>query len=197
MVYYDHALVGATLSVAAGMQRRYGWPAVMLAALAGMFPDWDATPKHIWPQAYVLGHRVWGHNLFAVTLAGAALGGLGYLIHRSRSHRSTPTPAVDPGGAGLWVMVGVAILWTHPLLDLLYCGWEQNADWPVKLFWPAAPWGFALPWMPWADWGATVLLLTGLLVCTLVRRHRQRCAAASLAVLVLYIGVRGALLQRR
>src|SRR5262249_39949001 len=58
MVYYDHALVGATLSVAAGMQRRYGWPAVMLAALAGMFPDWDAIPKHTWPQAYVLGHRV-------------------------------------------------------------------------------------------------------------------------------------------
>lgn len=87
MVYYDHALVGATLAVAAGMQRRYGWPAVMLAALAGMFPDWDATPKHFYPEAYVAGHRVWGHNLFAVTLAGAALGGLGYLIDRSPGGR--------------------------------------------------------------------------------------------------------------
>jgi hypothetical protein len=67
MVYYDHAMVGATLAVALGAQRRYGWPVVALAALAGMFPDWDATPKHFSPRTYQIGHRVWGHNLFAVT----------------------------------------------------------------------------------------------------------------------------------
>lgn len=195
MVYYDHALVGATLAVAAGMQRRYGWPAVMLAALAGMFPDWDATPKHFYPEAYVAGHRVWGHNLFAVTLAGAALGGLGYLIHRSRSPRFAPMRAVDTGKAWPWILLGIAILWSHPLLDLLYCGMEQNLDWPVKLLWPAAGWKFGVPWIPWTDWGATALLLIGLLGCILVRQRRQQCAMASLVILVFYISVRGALLH--
>jgi inner membrane protein len=195
MVYYDHGLVGATLAVAAGAQRRYGWPAVVLAALAAMFPDWDAAPKHVSLQAYQQGHRVWGHNLFAVTLAGAALGGLGYLIHQSRSHRLAPKPTVDPGGAAPWVVLGIAVLWSHPLLDLLYCGWGRDADWPVRLLWPVVPGGFARPWMPWTDWGATALLLGGLLVCILARHHRQRCAIASLVIMGLYVGVRGALLQ--
>jgi membrane-bound metal-dependent hydrolase YbcI (DUF457 family) len=195
MVYYDHALIGATIAVAAGVQKRYGWPPVVLAGLAGMFPDWDATSKLLWPQTYARGHRVWGHNVFAVTVAGAALGTLGYWIHRSRSHRRAPIAALDPGGAGPWIVLGIAILWSHPLLDLLYCGWDRNADWPVKLFWPAASWNFAHPWMPWTDRGATALLLAGLLVCILVRRYRPTCAAASLVVVALYVVVRGAMLQ--
>ena len=81
------------------------------------------------------------------------------------------------------------------LLDLLYCGWDRDADWPVRLLWPVVPGGFARPWMPWTDWGATVLLVGGLLVCIFVRRHRQGCAALSLMVLTLYVGVRGALWQ--
>src|SRR6478735_1575307 len=148
MVYYDHALVGATLAVAAGVQRRHGWPAVALAALAAMVPDWDATTKHVRPDAYAAGHRVWGHNLFAATLAGAALGGVGYLIHRAHSPRTAPRPAA-PGGVGPWLAVGVAIAWSHPLLDLLYCGWDANVDWPVQLFWPLSGRGFGVPWVPW------------------------------------------------
>src|SRR5262249_28013257 len=55
MVYYDHAMVGATLAVAVGAQRRYGWGVVLLAALVGMFPDWDALSKHVSPQTYKVG----------------------------------------------------------------------------------------------------------------------------------------------
>ncbi len=195
MVYYDHAMLGATIGLATGAAQRYGWPMLVLAALAGMFPDWDALPKHVSPRAYEAGHRVWGHNLFAVTLAGAALGSLGYLIHRSRPHRVVSRPAGEPGGMGPWLVLGVAVVWSHPLLDLLYCGWERDADWPVRLLWPLVPGGFGRPWIPWTDWGATCVLLAGLLVCSLARQHRQRYAVASLTFLALYIGVRGAWLQ--
>jgi hypothetical protein len=93
--YYDHGMIGATLAVAAGAQRRYGWAAVVLAALAAMFPDWDAATERSYPRAYAEGHRFWGHNLFAETAAGAALGWLGYLIHRSRSRRLARPPSPD------------------------------------------------------------------------------------------------------
>src|SRR5262245_16242241 len=134
--YYDHGLVGATLAVAAGMHRRYSWATVVLAALAGMFPGWDAATERSYPHVYDRGHRYWGHNLFAVTVAGMALGGLGYLIHRSRSARiaSSPTDARD--GVVPWVVLGVAVMLSHPLLDLLYCGLEREAAWPVGLLWP-------------------------------------------------------------
>jgi hypothetical protein len=83
---------------------------------------------------------------------------------------------------------------SHPLLDLLYCGWERDAAWPVGLFWPVVPDGFALPWMPWSDRGATALLVGGLCVC-LVRRQRQGIAGVVLVVLAVYVGLRGALLR--
>lgn len=190
MVHYDHAMVGATLALAAGVERRYGWTPALLAALIAMFPDWDALPKHISPEAYLAGHRVWGHNLFAVTVAGAVLGGLAYLVHHSGAARFRGA-AVAPPPLALWVVLGVVIIWSHPLLDLLYCGLHHDADWPVKLLWPVAPAGFSLPWMPWSDWGATIILFAGLLVAFLSREYRQSAACASLALLVSYIGVRG------
>src|SRR6266849_4744904 len=122
MVYYDHAMLGATLAVAVGAQRRQGWPIVILAALAGMFPDWDALSSNISPQTYRIGHRVWGHNLFAVTLAGIVLGLLGYWISQSCT-KSTDLDSTNgerqAGEAGFWIVLCVLIMWSHPLLDFL------------------------------------------------------------------------------
>jgi hypothetical protein len=193
MVHYDHGMLGATLAVAFGAQRRHGWPVVVLAALAGMFPDWDALSKHISPETYQVGHRVWGHNLFAVTLGGAALGGLGYLIHES-------IPRVRPAGTartgvGYWIALGVAVMWTHPFLDLLYCGVDRDADWPVALFWPLRPGRYGRPWIPWSDWGATIILLGGLAAIALAGKQRQAAGVMSLVVLTMYVAVRGGMMR--
>ncbi len=198
MVYYDHAMLGATLAVAVGAQRRKGWPIVILAALAGMFPDWDALSSHISPQSYRVGHRVWGHNLFAVTLAGIVLGLLGYWISQSCT-KSTDLDSTNgerqAGEAGFWIVLCVLIMWSHPLLDFLYCGWDRNVDWPVRLLWPIVPEGYGRPWMPWNDWGASAILLAGLFTTILVRRHRQLSACVFLALLVSYVAIRGATVQ--
>jgi hypothetical protein len=197
MEYHDHAMIGATLAVAVGAQRRYGWPVVGLAALAGAAPDWDALPKFFSPSVYPIVHRVWGHNLFAVTLLGIALGSIGYLIHQSR-HPPLPGEQVlarSRPGIGAWIALGVLILWTHPLFDVLYCGAGQKADWPVALFWPIFPGRLGVPMVPWHDWGATIILAAGLVLLVVLPRQRQLVACGSLLVLALYIGVRGSLLH--
>jgi hypothetical protein len=190
MVHYDHGMLGATLALAVGAQRRHGWPIVVLAALAGMFPDWDAMSKHISPETYRLGHRVWGHNVFAVSLAGLALGIMGYLIHRSSTRQ--PAESDRAGDMGYWIMLALLIMLTHPLMDLLYCGLDRGADWPVALFWPLVSDRFGQPWIPWHDWGATGILVAGLLLIGLLPRYSQRWACISVGMLTVYVGARGA-----
>jgi membrane-bound metal-dependent hydrolase YbcI (DUF457 family) len=194
MEYFDHAMVGATLAVASGMQRRHGWPALLLAALAGMAPDWDALSKYLSPPSYRAVHRAWGHNLFSVTLVGAALGGLAFLIESSLRRRGLAATGAG-ARAGPWILLGVLIAWTHPLLDMLYCGPGRNAEWPVRLLWPIASGGFAAPMVPWSDRGATALLAGGLLLISLARGWRQAAACVSLVLLGGYITVRGAMLH--
>lgn len=186
MQYYDHAMVGATIAVAVGAQRRFGWPVVFLAGLAGAFPDWDALFQHVSSDSYQEAHRSWGHNLFAVTLAGIALGAIGFLIHQSTRKQSS-TRARPTG----WMVTGAAIMWTHPILDVLYCGPGRYAEWPVQLLWPLTTAKFARPWIPWTDWGATFILAVGFLAIVAARRSRQGIAALALGLLVIYVAVRG------
>ena len=202
MVYYDHAMMGATVAVAVGAQRRHGWPAVILAALAGMFPDWDAMSSHISPQTYRIGHRVWGHNLFAATLGGIMLGLFGYWISKSRPMiLDQEAPAAEPNcerqtsEAGYWIILCVLIMWSHPFLDFLYCGWDRSVNWPVRLLWPIVPEGFGRPWMPWNDWGASAILVAGISTIILFRRHRQLVGVVSLSLFASYVVIRGALVQ--
>jgi hypothetical protein len=196
MIHYDHGMVGATVALAVAAPRRLGWPAVLLGALIGMFPDWDATPRHFSRDVYLTGHRVWGHNLFAVTLAGAALGGLGYWIHESVPRQQAEAPVSPRTGAGPWIVLGVLICWTHPVLDILYCGPDVGRVWAVAIFWPIASGDVAVPWMPSNDRGATLILTVGLAAAILGRGHSQRWACLSLALLAIYIGARGAMLPR-
>lgn len=185
MIHFDHGMLGATIAVAVGAQRRLGWPIVVFAALIAMFPDWDALPKHYSREVYVRGHRVWGHNVFAVAASGTLLGSLGYWMDRSLLSRR------KSASLAYWIVLGMAIMATHPLMDFLYCGVHREADWPVGFFWPVQKERFGQPWIPWTDWGATGILAVGLVVIALTPRFRQLGACLSLATLALYVGLRG------
>lgn len=190
MVHYDHGLLGATLALAVGAERRLGWAGVVLAALAAMVPDWDALYKHIDYETYVRTHRVWGHNVFAVALAGILLGMAGYLI----THSTPRGRALQPHGSfGYWIILTMIIALTHPLMDVLYCGLDRDADWPVALFWPLKQERFGQPWIPWSDNGATLILFVGLTITAFAPIRRQRWACISMIVFTSYVALRGAL----
>ena len=181
MEYYDHAMSGAVLALAAGVQRKFGPAIVLTAAASASLPDWDDLPGGV--------HRVWGHSLLIAPLASGLAGSLGYLCYRSARRMN---------GSGLlwrewrvWILIGVVASLTHVLGDLVYCGQEAGLDWPVVLFWPLTRDGWGLPTVAWADRGLTIILGTALVVACILRRHAQLIGVTAVVVAVMYIGVWG------
>jgi hypothetical protein len=67
-------MLGGSLALASGLQRRYGWGIVALAGAAAALPDLDGLSIAFGSQAYANAHRVWGHNLLVAGGMGAAAG---------------------------------------------------------------------------------------------------------------------------
>ena len=86
---------------------------------------------------------------------------------------------------------GVLVLWSHLFFDLLYCGLQREADWPVALLWPVVSGGYGIAWIPWSDWGATFILAGALVAILCLRSHARLLACVALLLLTGYIGVRG------
>jgi membrane-bound metal-dependent hydrolase YbcI (DUF457 family) len=191
MMYYDHALLGATVALASGAHRRHGWPVVVMAAVAAMLPDWDGLSKPFGPAAYARAHRVWGHNVAAAVLAGGLFAAAAYLARLSARER-----APYRFGAGrpfsrrdlaAWVALGVLAGLTHVLADLVYSGRRMSPDWPVALLWPFTERGWAFPLVPWADWGVTLILAGGLAAACCRPRSARALAAVTLLATVGYV----------
>jgi membrane-bound metal-dependent hydrolase YbcI (DUF457 family) len=190
--YYDHALLGATVALATGAQRRHGLAIVLTAAAAGALPDWDSLPRLAVSADYGSVHRVWGHNLLVAPLLSGLVGALGYLCWAS-----APRP---PGGGGrplsgralaVWVVLGVLVALSHLLADVVYCGVLREPDWPVALLWPFSGRGWARPLVPWSDRGVTWILGGALIGACLWRRAAQTPAVLGLLAVAGYIAFRG------
>lgn len=78
MTTYEHALLGATGAIAAGLHRPYGWPIVGMAAVAALLPDWDGLSILLGADVLDRVHRVIGHNLAVCVLLGAAFAAADY-----------------------------------------------------------------------------------------------------------------------
>ncbi len=192
MIHFDHAMFGATLALASGVQRRHGWGLVAVAAVASMVPDWDSLSSAYGPAAHRSIHRVWGHNLLAATLGGGVVGALGLLCVRSTgSIRSRPAARPIPAW-GVWVAVGALAGLIHSTLDVIYSAERGQPDWPVALLWPLTRRGLAIPLVTCEDRGSTAILVTGLAVC-LFRPSRARVfSTLALLGLAAYVLVRAA-----
>jgi hypothetical protein len=205
MTVYEHAMLGATLALAAGAHRRHGWGLVAAAAAAGALPDWDGLTLALGPAAYAEGHRVWGHNVLAAGAGGALAGAVGYLCHRSVRARQAVRRLLPPSGAApgpeappafaavalaVWAAAGAVAGLSHLPADLVVSGGSGLADWRVLLLWPFSRRDWVYPILPWGDLGFTVIFLAEMFALYCWPGRARALAALTLAAGAAYLLVR-------
>lgn len=205
MTPYEHAMLAIDTALAAGLHRRGGWQIIALAGTAAVLPDWDGLTLLAGAAAYAEGHRVWGHNLLAATLAGTILAVVAYRfalfdrLHRALAKRWKVVATADPGtknaqprGAlALWIAVGVLAAMSHLAADLVFSSGKGLSDWPVPLAWPFSDTAWARPMVRWGDVGPAIVFSAGLLAMARWRSWTQPIAAVTLALVGTYILARG------
>jgi membrane-bound metal-dependent hydrolase YbcI (DUF457 family) len=191
---FEHAMLGATIALAAGVQRRHGWGLVVTAAVAATLPDLDGLTLAFGPAAYATGHRVWGHNFLVAGMTGGLAGAIGYLCHQStrvrrrllRRTEKGEAPPASPTAPTTWVAMGCLAGLSHPLVDVIYSGTRQ-APWPVALLWPFTTRSWALPLVPWGDLGATLIFIAEMFALQRWPHRARVLAAGTLTALAAYL----------
>jgi membrane-bound metal-dependent hydrolase YbcI (DUF457 family) len=199
MVYIEHAMLGLTLAVAAGTQRRHGPALPATAALAAMLPDWDAVSLLYGKETYVAVHRTWGHNLLLGCGGGAIVGALGYLCRLStgirrrtlalwerlgeKSLTHEPRPVFSPTALLVWMFVGTLAGLSHLATDMLY-------PWDIPLLWPfdERRWHYAV--LDWSERGLLVLFLVEMFALFQWRKQATLIAWLTLLLFVGYVSAR-------
>jgi membrane-bound metal-dependent hydrolase YbcI (DUF457 family) len=206
MTIFEHAMVGWSLALAVGAQRRHGWQIAGMAAVAAALPDADGASILWGPGAFADVHRVWGHNLLAALVIGALTGASGYLASLSaRARRLTAAVlarlaadvkiATEPRcftwpHLAVWVLVGLLAVLSHLPADLVYNGSSELAPWPVPLLWPFSPEGWQYPLVPWGDMVTTAVLLLEMFALYIWSNRGQLVACATLTAILAYVGLR-------
>jgi membrane-bound metal-dependent hydrolase YbcI (DUF457 family) len=199
MTIFEHPMLGASLAIVAGVQRRHGWGLVATAAAAAALPDWDGLSILFGSAAYARVHRVWGHNLLVAGLGGAIVGMVGLLAARSvrvRAFLTRPPAALPPAPPAstvtplVWVAVGLLAGLSHLPADVVFNGGTALPAWPVPLLWPFSSQGWAAPIVPWGDISVTVLFVGEMFALYRWPRRDRAIAALTLAAGSVYLLVR-------
>jgi membrane-bound metal-dependent hydrolase YbcI (DUF457 family) len=205
MTFYEHAMVGVDGALALGLNRRWGWPIVALAACESMLPDWDGLTFCFGPRCFE-GHRCWGHNFLVTGLVAAVTAAVLWrcdLITRVQRMLGRRWAVFDVKAetscamnrswrVGLvWIAVGITAAWFHLAADCLFSVGRNLPVWGVPLWWPFSRQEFAWPMVPWGDVGATVVLAAGMFAMVRWPGRIQATAAATLGLLIAYVAARG------
>ncbi len=205
MTTFEHAMLGTTGALAAGLHRR-SWQIVAMAGVASILPDWDGLSIVFGAAAFDQIHRAVGHSVLvatgvAIVLAAAEyrlqlLSRCGALLGRRIEGISLQMP--PEGGSNttvregllLWIVVAVLATWGHLAADLLFSGHAQLSDWGLKLLWPFSQTTYVFPAVRWGDALPTIILVVGMFAMLRWRSRVQWLAALTLLALVGYIASR-------
>lgn len=205
MTTFEHAMLGVSGTMAAGLDRRYGWQIVALGGCAAVLPDWDGLSFLFGGAVFDSVHRCWGHNLLICTLLGAAvavleyrfhlmtrLGGLaGRLLRLSESDQTRPNPIASGGRFPAWVLVGILASLSHLAADLVFSGHKTFSDWGLKLLWPFSDHAWAFPIVHWGDVVPTLIFAAGMFAMVRWPTRLQLVARTTLVCVAGYVAVRG------
>jgi hypothetical protein len=204
MTTFEHAMLGTTGALAAGLHRR-SWQIVAMAGVAAVLPDWDGLSLLFGAAAFDQIHRAVGHSVFVATIVGvvaalaeyrlrflarlaALLGGRVEGIPLESAVSDGTTAVAE--GAFVWTVTAVVATWSHLAADLLFSGHAQLSDWGLKLFWPFSQKAYVFPAVRWGDPVPTIILVAGMFAMLRWRSHVQGVAALTLFALVGYIALR-------
>jgi membrane-bound metal-dependent hydrolase YbcI (DUF457 family) len=207
MTFFEHAMLGGTLTLAVGLDRRHGWRIAVMAGIAAMLPDWDGLTLIFGGAAYDMSHRIWGHNLLVAAILGGLFGlvefqfnGIGrvrnWFARRAARVPSSEPPenriatARTPFDAIAWCIVGALASLSHLAADLFYSSHPWMSDWPLQLLWPFSRREFALRVVHWGDVGATIIFVLEMFALYHWPRRGQRIACLSLAMVCWYVAIR-------
>ena len=206
MTSFEHAMLGVTQTLAAGLHRKHGWQIAAMAGVVAVSPDWDGLTILGGMQVFDVAHRAWGHNLLVCALVGILLAWLDYRcdivtrarrflvrLMRDRSETSELRTQRSLGGYSAWLLVGALVALSHLPADMVVSGAAQLNDWELQLLWPFSRQGFVYPLVSWGDPGMSVIFVGGMFGMWRWPQHLQRVAAFTLLLLVAYIAVRGAM----
>ena len=205
MTTFEHAMLGVTGALAAGLDRRWGWPIVAVAGFVAVLPDWDGLGILFGVAVFDRVHRTLGHNLLVCLSLGAVVAALDYrysLALRVKEHvgrhlralsSQEPSPKRSVFRAGelsIWVAVGVVASLSHLAADVVFSGHPQLSDWGLRLLWPFSDRLWAYPMVSWGDPGATLVFVVGMFAMIRWRSRRRLIAGLTLTLVLGYVSMR-------
>ncbi len=135
MTTFEHAMLGVTGALAAGLDRRWGWPIVAVAGFVAVLPDWDGLAILFGVAVFDRVHRTLGHNLLVCLSLGAVVAALDYRYSLAlrvkecvgRHLRALSSQEPSPRRSvfrvrelSIWVTVGVVASLSHLAADVVF-----------------------------------------------------------------------------
>jgi inner membrane protein len=204
MTTFEHAMLGTTGALAAGLQCR-SWQIVAMAGVAAVLPDWDGLSILFGAAAFDEFHRAVGHSVLVATGVAIVVALAEYRLRFMARFAALLGQRIDGfpvevtdlqkgisvrEGVTIWTLTAVLATWSHLAADLVFSSHGELSNWGLKLFWPCSQATYVFPAVRWGDVLPTIILVLGMFAMLRWRSCTQRLATLTLFALVGYIALR-------